>query len=363
MPETYAKSAKTQPAQLNTKSDHPLSNAARPDMSDDAKPYAEPIVASSPPPAPGPTTTGSMERARDKTNAPALTTSSPTSNGNQSTGTRNKVQQTLTGLWPQVNGAAGEDHRAADGRQVPRVHTLSSKERSKQGNSVTKNTWPQSTLRQPGPSDATQAILHSATLCMQCSKIITVRSKQATCVRCRAAHYCSEVCKRRHWSKHWPSCATNAEWCPKCGTTLENHAEDSEKCSRCQYAAYCSQACLNADHAIHTLQCPLHSDPAQEQAHQQAPQLFSTVPILPQPAGMRRTNGALIDNAATIEEIKMSRRRQGSSTDQRPGDKALGVRRCEDARDALVQCYKAFGTTKEQPPSSYLVKMITKAPT
>ena len=75
---------------------------------------------------------------------------------------------------------------------------------------------------------------------------------------------------------------------------------------------------------------------------------------------MRRTNGALIDNAATIEEIKMSRRRQGSSTDQRPGDKALGVRRCEDARDALVQCYKAFGTTKEQPPSSYLVKMITK---
>ena len=107
----------------------------------------------------------------------------------------------------------------------------------------------------------------------------------------------------------------------------------------------------------------LHSDPAQEQAHQQTPQLSSAVPILPQPAGMRRTTGALIDNTATIEEIKMSRRRQGSSTDQRPGDEAPGVRRCEDARDALVQWYKDFSTTdvtEEQPPSNYLIKMITK---
>ena len=59
----------------------------------------------------------------------------------------------------------------------------------------------------------------------------------------------------------------------------------------------------------------------------------------------------------------MSRRRQGSSTDQRPEDEAPGVRRCEDARDALVQWYKDFSTTdvtEEQPPSNYLIKMITK---
>ena len=180
-------------------------------------------------------------------------------------------------------------------------------------------------------------------------------------------YYCSEACKSLHWTRtHKEVCKTSEAWCPACEVSILDCDDSKVACSRCQTVTYCSQRCLHQDFAHHVAICPVRPrgpDGRPRERQDRAQLEWSSVPTLMQPVEELSQTAILVDDSGVQDRVQAARRQHSIVSAQLPEEEQEDSRRCEDARDEVIQWIaenKPQTTAEERRVTEHMARVATK---